>query len=94
MKFAVVIVVLAFFLSVPICIDAKDMQIEFHVMGMVCSSCEAKVHNVLKDRKGILSYTIDTQLDSVRINYNQQEVDIQQLLSLLQSTGYETKIKN
>lgn len=67
-------------------------EIVLEVTGMMCSGCENRVQNVIKQIDGIEEVKADFKLGKVIIKVN-KEVDINFISQQIEDLGYEVKNK-
>lgn len=62
---------------------------DFILTGLACDNCIARVTKAIKKLKGIKSYKIT--LESMTVEYDQNKVSEQDIISAVQSLGYNAR---
>ncbi|NLC17272.1 MAG: heavy-metal-associated domain-containing protein [Clostridiales bacterium] len=65
---------------------------DFILIGLACDNCIAQVTKAIKKLKGIKSYKIT--LESMMLEYDQNKVSEQDIISAVQSLGYNARPNN
>ena len=65
---------------------------DFILIGLACDNCIAQVTKAIKKLKGIKSYKIT--LESMTVEYDQNKVSEQDIISAVQSLGYNARPNN
>lgn len=62
--------------------------LEIKVNGIVCSGCENRICNVIKDINGIISVTASHKTNLVQIKFN-KDVNINEIYEKIENLGFE-----
>lgn len=63
--------------------------INLEVKGMHCSSCEMLIKDVIEDEKGVSSCNPSMAKNSVEIEFDENEIQIEKLKELIEKEGYK-----
>lgn len=67
----------------------KNKKIELTVNGMTCSSCEMHIESVVKKLPGVSFVRASYEKKSATIEYDEQKVDIDNIIASINGTGYK-----
>jgi copper chaperone len=67
-------------------------NIKLRVTGMTCGHCQAKVAKALKGVTGVYSAIVDLPDGEAEIDFNDDQVTTEQLLTAVTKAGYSAKI--
>jgi copper chaperone len=67
-------------------------NVKLRVTGMTCGHCQAKVEKALKGINGVYSAIVDLPDGQAEIDFNDDQVTTEQLLSAVTKAGYVAKI--
>lgn len=67
-------------------------NIKLRVTGMTCGHCQAKVEQALKGVRGVYSAIVDLPDGEAEIDFNDDQVTTEQLLSAINRAGYSAII--
>jgi len=67
-------------------------NVKLRVTGMTCGHCQAKVERALKGINGVYSAIVDLPDGQAEIDFNDDQVTTEQLLSAVTKAGYVAKI--
>jgi copper chaperone len=67
-------------------------NVKLRVTGMTCGHCQAKVEKALKGIAGVYSAVIDLPDGEAEIDFNDDQVTTEQLLTAVTKAGYSAKI--
>ena len=67
-------------------------NLKLRVTGMTCGHCQAKVEKALKGITGVYSAIVDLPDGEAEIDFNDDQVTTEQLLTAISSAGYVAKI--
>ncbi|WGI18056.1 heavy metal translocating P-type ATPase [Methanonatronarchaeum sp. AMET-Sl] len=67
--------------------DVREVEVE--VGGMSCSSCAEGIERSLSEVGGVLEAEVNLMSESAYIKFNQDKVDLRDLLDVIESGGYE-----
>ena len=67
-------------------------NIKLRVTGMTCGHCQAKVEKALKGVTGVYSAIVDLPDGEAEIDFNDDQVTTEQLLTAVTKAGYSAKI--
>lgn len=72
--------------------DEKQTLVQFYVPQIHCASCLWLLENLYKMRDGILNSRVDFVNKEVTIGYNEEQINLRQVVELLTSIGYEPSL--
>lgn len=64
------------------------------ISGMHCASCAQNIENALKKTPGVLNVNVSYASEKANIEYNEQQVNLDTLKKVIESTGYKPYIEN
>lgn len=64
-------------------------QTTLEVTGMACDGCEANVTEALESLEGVSSATANHEADEVRVEHDEDAVDVGTLVGTIEDAGYE-----
>ena len=67
-------------------------NVKLRVTGMTCGHCQAKVEKALKGIHGVYSAIVDLPDGEAEIDFNDDQVTTEQLLSAINKAGYSAKV--
>ena len=67
-------------------------NIKLRVTGMTCGHCQAKVEKALKGIGGVYSAIVDLPDGEAEVDFNDDQVTTEQLLTAIAKAGYTAKI--
>ena len=67
-------------------------NVKLRVTGMTCGHCQAKVEKALKGINGVYSAIVDLPDGEAEIDFNDDHVTTEQLLSAINKAGYSAKV--
>jgi len=67
-------------------------NIKLRVTGMTCGHCQAKVEKALKGVTGVYSAIVDLPDGEAEIDFDDDQVTTEQLLTAVTKAGYSAKI--
>ena len=67
-------------------------NVKLRVTGMTCGHCQAKVEKALKGIRGVYSAIIDLPDGEAEIDFNDDQVTTEQLLSAISRAGYSATV--
>jgi len=67
-------------------------NIKLRVTGMTCGHCQAKVEKALKGVTGVYSAIVDLTDGEAEIDFDDDHVTTEQLLTAVTKAGYSAKI--
>jgi copper chaperone len=67
-------------------------NIKLRVTGMTCGHCQAKVEKALKGVTGVYSAIVDLPDGEAEIDFDDDQVTTEQLLTAVTKVGYSAKI--
>lgn len=67
------------------------MITEFSVSGMHCNSCLALIKMSVQELEGIIDVTGSQENNTVRVSYNEKEVDVKDIVKKIEQEGYKVK---
>lgn len=65
----------------------------FDIVGMTCSSCQAHVQKGVENLDGILSCNVNLLTNTMSVEFDENILSIQKIISTVDSIGYKAKIK-
>ncbi len=69
---------------------AKE-KVELDISGMTCAACSSRIEKVLNKMPGIYLATVNLALERGSIEFNVDEVDVQDIVKKIQDVGYDAK---
>jgi copper chaperone len=67
-------------------------NVKLRVTGMTCGHCQAKVEQALKGITGVYSAIVDLPDGQAEIDFNDDQVTTEQMLSAISQAGYSAKV--
>jgi len=67
-------------------------NVKLRVTGMTCGHCQVKVEKALKGINGVYSAIVDLPDGEAEIDFNDDQVTTEQLLSAINKAGYSAKV--
>lgn len=67
---------------------------QFNVMGMSCAACQANVTKAVKKLEGISDVDVSLLGNSMKVEYDEEIVDVDQIISAVEKVGYGASLKN
>ena len=64
-------------------------KVNLEVKGMHCPSCEMLIKDVIEDEEGVKSCTATRSDNSVEIEFEEEQVELDHLKEIIASEGYE-----
>jgi len=59
------------------------------VLGMTCAACSARVEKALNKQKGVVDASVNLLQQKASVEYNSDEINIDELVKAIEKTGYE-----
>lgn len=69
-----------------------QQNINLDIKGMNCASCVNRIEKSLKKDPGIISASVNLATEKANIEYDTAKLDINKILNLISSAGYEAKV--
>ena len=66
----------------------------FRVSGMSCASCAARIEKVLNKLSGIYNATVNFANESLQVEYDEDEISLEEIKEKLKKLGFELKGNN
>src|SRR5690625_3793189 len=66
-----------------------EAEAEFDVSGMTCANCSQTVEKGLNNMDGVFNANVNLALETVSVNYNEKEVQIDDMVDKVKQLGYE-----
>lgn len=66
-----------------------EAEAEFDVSGMTCANCSQTVEKGLNNMEGVFNANVNLALETVSVNYNEKEVQIDDMVDKVKQLGYE-----
>lgn len=66
-------------------------KISFKILGMHCSSCAVGIEKALEKEKGIKSAHVNFALEKTTIEFDPQQIQINQIQEIIKEAGYQIK---
>jgi len=67
-------------------------NVKLHVTGMTCGHCQSKVEKALSGMPGVYSAVVDLQLGEAEVDFNDDSITTQQLMTAVEQAGYRAKL--
>ena len=64
-------------------------KMEFKVSGMHCNSCAALIKMNLSDIDGVSDIDANYERKSVRVSFNDESIEIEELIKKIEADGYK-----
>ena len=68
------------------------MNVKFRIEGMTCSSCQATIQKHVSKMNGVSEVNVNLLTNSMILNYDQNSVKVENIISLVNSLGYKAFI--
>lgn len=68
-------------------------NINIAISGMSCKGCANSIKNLLIALEGVNSAEVDFDQSQANINFNPQQISIEEIISAIESAGFDTQIK-
>jgi Cu+-exporting ATPase len=68
-------------------------KVEFDISGMTCAACANKVEKKLGKLAGVSNVTVNFALETVTVEYNPNDISIQQMIEAVDHIGYQMSQK-
>lgn len=69
--------------------EFNEETIEIKVTGMSCNHCVQHVEKALLHTKGVSFARVDLAAETARVKYNTSELSVEDLLKVIEDTGYK-----
>ncbi|MBW6464575.1 MAG: heavy-metal-associated domain-containing protein [Dethiobacteria bacterium] len=69
--------------------EINEETIEIKIAGMSCNHCVQHVEKALLQTKGVSSARVDLASETAHVKYNASELSVEDLLKVIEDTGYE-----
>lgn len=66
----------------------------FNITGMTCASCSARVEKTVSKLEGIDSVSVNLLTNSMEVNFDENKINTQNIISAVTNAGYGASIKN
>ncbi|MBN1175763.1 heavy-metal-associated domain-containing protein [Candidatus Woesearchaeota archaeon] len=66
-------------------------KVNLEVKGMHCPSCEMLIKDIIEDEEGVKTCTATMKNNSVEIEFEETQTDLDHLKEIIASEGYEVK---
>ncbi|MFP4187372.1 MAG: copper ion binding protein, partial [Acholeplasmataceae bacterium] len=63
--------------------------LKFRIHGMTCTSCAARIDDVLNDTEGIIAARINPVSDLLHVDVDEARIDAPRIERIIQSIGYD-----
>ncbi|TKH18801.1 copper-translocating P-type ATPase [Bacillus wiedmannii] len=67
---------------------------EFTVSGMTCAACANRVEKRLNNLEGVNGATVNFALESATVNFNPDEINVNEMKSAITKLGYKLEVKS
>ena len=67
-------------------------NVKLHVTGMTCGHCQSKVEKALSGMPGVYSAVVDLQLGEAEVDFNDDSITTQQLMTAVEQAGYRARL--
>src|SRR5690625_4214764 len=64
-------------------------KVEFDVLGMTCANCAQTVEKGISEMDGVFNANVNLALETVSVNYNEREVQTNDIVNKVKKLGYE-----
>ena len=68
-----------------------NQNISLDIKGMTCASCVGRIEKTLKKNEGVISASVNLATEKAKIVYEPSKLDVQSLIALISTAGYEAK---
>jgi copper chaperone CopZ len=67
-------------------------NVKLRVTGMTCGHCQSKVEQALSGIPGVYSAVVDLQIGEAEVDFNDDSVTTEHLLTAVQQAGYGARL--
>jgi len=67
-------------------------NVKLHVTGMTCGHCQSKVEKALSGIPGVYSAIVDLQVGEAEVDFDDDSVTTQNLMTAVEQAGYQAKL--
>lgn len=68
-------------------------HVNFDVVGMTCSACANRIEKRLNRMDGVSNANVNFALETVAVDYNEQEVNTQDMMAAIEKMGFELMLE-
>ena len=61
---------------------------KFHITGMSCAACAARIEKSVKEMKGVTSVNVNLMTNAMSVNYDEKIITNQQIIKIVENIGY------
>ncbi|MDX1776212.1 MAG: heavy metal-associated domain-containing protein [Desulfobulbales bacterium] len=72
--------------------ESDSKEIQFLIEGIVCTGCAMDMENIMLDLEGVEDASVDFASGEFSIQYNPEEIDVQNIINKVKNLGFKTKI--
>ena len=69
-----------------------NRTITIDILGMSCAACSARVEKALNKKDGVLNATVNLLQQKATIEYDEQKVDISDIVDTIEKVGYQVPL--
>ncbi|MDD1369495.1 copper ion binding protein, partial [Bacillus sp. MHSD17] len=69
-------------------------KVEFTVSGMTCAACANRVEKRLNKLEGVNGATVNFALESATVDFNPDEINVNEMKSAITKLGYKLEVKS
>lgn len=66
---------------------------EFDIAGMTCAACSARIEKMLNKQPGVKSANVNLALETGTVEYNPEQISVQELIEKVDKIGYQATLK-
>ena len=66
-------------------------EITLDVMGMGCQNCVQTIEKALNNKDGVQTVKVSLDDEKAEIEYNAKEIDVDEMINIIQASGYDAK---
>ncbi len=59
------------------------------IEGMTCNHCKMNVTKTVQNLKGVVSVDVDLEKKQAKIEFNEQDLDVDQIIETIDEIGYK-----
>lgn len=68
-------------------------RVEMEIYGMTCAACSSRIEKGLNKLSGIKMASVNLALETATVEYNPEQVSVEDILQKVSKLGYEAKVK-
>jgi Cu+-exporting ATPase len=72
----------------------KSTVKDFNIIGMTCTNCASRIEKGLNKKNGIINSNVNFALETVRVEFNTDRTETNEILTLIKKLGYNAIAKD